>query len=73
VKVVHVDLERCQGHGKCYMVASEMFSFEDEHGRSKYVGGPIDRDDEKRLALARRAVQSCPETALRLADSADTP
>ncbi|HEX4108337.1 MAG TPA: ferredoxin [Solirubrobacteraceae bacterium] len=68
MKVIHVDLERCQGHGKCYMVAPDDFDFEDEHGRSRFVGAPIDPGDEKRMKLAARAVQACPESALTIVD-----
>lgn len=67
-KAVHVDLDRCQGHGKCYMVAPEMFDFADEHGRAQFVGEPIDPEDATRMEDADRAIQACPESALSLVE-----
>lgn len=71
-KCVHVDLGRCEGHGKCYMVAGELFDFEDDHGRAKYIGGPITEEDTEKWEQAQRAISSCPEEALSLIDHAES-
>ena len=71
MKSVNVDLDLCQGHGKCYMVAPELFDYADDHGRAKYVGGPIAPGSDE-LAQAERAVDSCPEYALKLIEHEDT-
>lgn len=68
MKAVNVDLDLCQGHGKCYMVAAGLFDYADDHGRAEYVGGPIDTDDAETLEKAQRAIDSCPEYALSLVE-----
>jgi ferredoxin len=71
VKVIDVDLDTCVGHGKCYMLAPELFDAIDDDGRAGFVGDPIDPDDPVALAAAERAVAACPEYALTLRDAAD--
>ena len=59
---VTVDAERCEGHGRCYVLAPDVFG-EDERGHcvvlEAEVTGP--REDE-----ARRGEQNCPEGAIRV-------
>jgi len=56
--------ERCQGHGRCYDLAPDLFG-EDEDGYATLTalteGGqvPADREDDARLAAA-----NCPESAI---------
>jgi ferredoxin len=58
---VHVDQDRCQGHGRCYAVAPEVFE-PDEIGNGVEVGdGTVAPELE---AAARRAVANCPEQAI---------
>jgi ferredoxin len=64
VKVVKVDLDLCQGHGKCYVAAPGFFEVGDDFGRAKFVGDPIDPSDAARIELAERAIRGCPESAL---------
>jgi ferredoxin len=58
---VHVDAERCQGHGRCYALAPELFE-PDDFGDGSEVGDgvvPPDREHTARLAVA-----NCPEHAI---------
>lgn len=64
-----VDLEKCQGHGKCYLIAPTLFEPEDDWGRPRVKHPVIDDDDIGRVDLAEEAVNNCPERAIRLEDS----
>ena len=58
---VLIDPERCQGHGRCYDLAPDLFG-EDEDGYGTVLGDgavPPDREDDARLAAA-----NCPEAAV---------
>lgn len=58
---VHVDDERCQGHGRCYALAPDLFE-PDDIGNGVAVGDgtvPAGREDDARLAVA-----NCPEQAI---------
>lgn len=58
---VHVDPDRCQGHGRCYDTAPELFE-PDDIGNSHEVGdGNVPADLEHK---ARVAVGNCPEHAI---------
>ena len=60
---VHIDPERCQGHGRCYDLAPGLFG-DDEEGYGQVLGDgvvPPGHDDEARLAVA-----ICPERAIDL-------
>jgi ferredoxin len=58
---VHVDQDRCQGHGRCYAVAPELF-VPDDIGNGVEVGdGTVAPGQE---AAARLAVANCPEQAI---------
>ena len=60
---VVVDSARCQGHGRCYDLAPDVFE-PDGHGHVELaVAGELPYVLE---ADARIAVQNCPESALRL-------
>lgn len=63
---LRVDWDICQGHGKCYLVAPDLFVPEDEWGRARPTCSTIDPNDATRLKLAQLAVQNCPEHAIRL-------
>jgi ferredoxin len=65
VKIV-VDSNRCQGHGRCYDLAPDVFGADDDG----YVvlllpEGEVPAGLE---AHARRAVGNCPERALTITD-----
>jgi ferredoxin len=58
---VRIDPGLCQGHGRCYDLAPEVFG-EDEDGYGQVLGDgdvPADRQDDARLAAA-----NCPESAV---------
>ncbi|MEQ1786009.1 MAG: ferredoxin [Acidimicrobiales bacterium] len=58
---VHVDEERCEGHGRCYALAPTVFE-PDDVGNGEAVGdGHVAPDDEDR---ARLAAANCPEQAI---------
>jgi ferredoxin len=58
---VSVDHERCEGHGRCYSLAPELFE-PDEIGNSQTkIAGKVPRNLE---AKARRAEANCPERAV---------
>ena len=58
---VHVDPEKCEGHGRCYDTAPELFE-PDEIGNSHEVGdGTVVPELEHK---ARIAVGNCPEHAI---------
>lgn len=69
MRVIDVDLTKCQGHGKCYMVAPSFFDFADDHGRARFTAGPIDPLDRESMEKAKAAVRACPEYALSLRDT----
>jgi ferredoxin len=58
---VQIDPGRCQGHGRCYDLAPDLFG-DDEDGYATVLGDgcvPADRADDARLAQA-----NCPEDAV---------
>lgn len=57
-----LDTEACQGHGRCYSIAPELFDA-DQEGHSVLLMGDISAEQE---TLARHAVESCPEEAIAL-------
>lgn len=60
---VQISSERCQGHGRCYDLAPDLFT-EDEEGYGTVVGDgtvPPALEDQARLAVA-----NCPERAIDL-------
>lgn len=58
---VHIDADRCEGHGRCYALAPTVFE-PDEIGNAQMVGdGVVAPADEGR---ARLAVANCPEQAI---------
>jgi ferredoxin len=58
---VQIDPERCQGHGRCYDIAPELFG-DDEEGYGQVLGdGTVTPDRERQ---ARLAEFNCPERAI---------
>ncbi|PXX01629.1 ferredoxin [Mycolicibacterium moriokaense] len=57
-----LDTDACQGHGRCYSIAPELFGA-DEEGHSLLLMGDVSADLE---TSARHAVESCPEEAIAL-------
>jgi ferredoxin len=63
-RVIHVDLDRCVGHGKCYGVAPELMQPFDDDGHAEFYAEPLEPGEAKRIARAEAAIASCPEEAL---------
>ena len=63
---IHLDREACQGHGRCYALAPELFD-SDEEGYSVLLveGGEVPAGAEE---AARLAVDNCPEYAITTTD-----
>ncbi len=60
---VRIDSEKCQGHGRCYDLAPDLFGDDDE-GFGQVLGdGTVTPDNEHQ---ARLAVANCPERAIEL-------
>jgi ferredoxin len=58
---VWIDAGLCQGHGRCFAIAPNLFTF-DDLGNGVVVGdGEL---DETTLALAQLAQANCPEHAI---------
>jgi ferredoxin len=60
---LRLDRSACQGHGRCYALAPELFGC-DEEGYSVLIApGELTVDQQD---AARRAVNNCPEFAITL-------
>jgi ferredoxin len=58
---LRVDPDRCQGHGRCYSVAPELF-LADDLGNGREIGdGGVPPGLERK---ARLAADNCPEQAI---------
>jgi ferredoxin len=57
---VHVDTAKCQGHGRCAIIAPDVFAV-DDLGKAKPLLDPCPEDSR---ALAVEAAISCPEIAI---------
>ena len=64
---LRIDTERCQGHGRCYDLAPELFG-EDDEGYGKVLGDGVVPPGS--AAAARLAEASCPELAIELTEEA---
>jgi ferredoxin len=60
-----IDADRCQGHGRCYDLAPDLFG-EDEDGYGVVLGDG--RVAPGRLEDARLAEANCPEAAVELVE-----
>ncbi len=57
---VRVDREKCTGHGRCYVLAPEVYEPDDE-------GSCVIPDEQvasAQISTARRAALNCPEDAI---------
>ena len=60
---VQINSDLCQGHGRCYDLAPDLFGDDDE-GYGKVLGdGTVAPDEEQD---ARKAAANCPEHAIEL-------
>jgi ferredoxin len=61
---VQVDLELCVGHGRCYMLAPEVFDEDDRgHCLLRFENVPPELEDR-----ARMGETNCPEGAIELSE-----
>jgi len=65
---LNVDLELCQGHGKCYLTAPALFAADDndDWGKPIVLIADIDPADTALVSAAREATTLCPEFAITL-------
>jgi ferredoxin len=56
-----LDNEKCQGHGRCYALAPELFDADDEGYAVLLVSGDVPAEHE---AAATLAADNCPEYAI---------
>lgn len=61
---IKLDVDRCQGHGRCYVLAPDLFDA-DDYGHCVLL---VDEVPEDRLDHAHSGVENCPEQALTLVD-----
>ena len=59
---LRVDAERCVGHGRCYVLAPDVFG-EDDRGHCVVLQAEVSGADEQE---ARKGEQNCPEGAIRV-------
>jgi ferredoxin len=64
---VQLDPGRCQGHGRCYDLAPDVFG-EDDEGFGTVLGDGVVPPDKAQDA--RRAAANCPERAIDLREGA---
>jgi ferredoxin len=58
---VQIDSDKCQGHGRCYDLAPDVFT-DDEEGNGQVIdSGVVAPSNEE---SARLAVANCPESAI---------
>ncbi|GAB3001330.1 ferredoxin [Amycolatopsis acidiphila] len=62
---IHIDPDRCTGHGVCEGLAEDIFEVGDD-GLAHLLQDPPPND---RREVIEQAVQQCPTLALRLADA----
>jgi ferredoxin len=62
---IHIDQDRCEGHGRCYALAPALVEA-DDIGNGREIGdGTVPPDQEKN---ARLAAVNCPERAVIIED-----
>jgi len=64
---VHVDQDLCQGHGRCYSLAPELFEPDEIGNGVELNAGVVPPDQED---AARKAVLNCPERAIVIEEDA---
>ena len=55
------DRDKCQGHGRCYALAPELFDADDEGYSIVLVTGEL---TDEQVAAAQLAADNCPEYAI---------
>jgi ferredoxin len=60
---IRLDNEKCQGHGRCYSLAPDVFDSDDEGYSVLKITGDVPPELEEQ---ARLAVDNCPEYAIEI-------
>lgn len=58
---IRLDRDKCEGHGRCYALAPDLFDADDEGYSVLLVTGDVPAERE---AEARTAAANCPEYAI---------
>ena len=58
---IHIDAERCEGHGRCYALAPELVEADDIGNGHEIGDGTVPADLERKAELA---AANCPERAV---------
>lgn len=59
------DRQACQGHGRCYSLAADVFDADDEGYAILLVDGDVPAELEE---AARLAADNCPEYAIKISE-----
>ena len=62
---VVVDQEKCQGHGRCYAIAPQLFEPDDDGFSVVTIEGEVPPESEHN---ARLAADNCPEFAITIVE-----
>lgn len=62
---IHLETSKCQGHGRCYSLAPDLFDSDDLGTAVVLVTGELNADQLKRANLA---ASNCPEYAIEIGD-----
>ena len=60
---IQLDREKCQGHGRCYSLAPQVFDTDDEGYAVLLVDGEVPAELE---GAAQLAADNCPEYAIEI-------
>ena len=63
---IHVDRDRCEGHGRCYALAPDLIEADDIGNGQEIGDGSVPPDQVKN---ARLAVANCPEQAITIEEA----
>ena len=58
---IHLDADRCQGHGRCYTIAPDLFTY-DDNGQAVVL--VTDELTDEQVPKAQLAANNCPEYAI---------
>lgn len=61
---VSIDQQRCQGHGRCYLLSPDLFEPEDDYGHAMVILAGAATDDSAVEEQLENAARSCPESAV---------
>jgi ferredoxin len=61
---IHVDAEQCTGHGRCYRLAPDLLTYDDEGYVS--IRGEVLEVPQDQVEFAEEAEGTCPEGAISL-------